>query len=213
QLRVQPQRGISTPPCVFPTESTTWSQNQSSPSDLHSLSEVQFQPTPLLFSISPPTPEKKRSSTLMDSGSSHRRTIIPLSEPPKTKTNHRDPTTCENPLQLQARLAPTCRRKLSWFWVKELRIADPILDWEKMKRTMSDGLLLNTPKNNNSSVTMRTLLLDSSWETYLFDKEMLLPFTKCSNTTPTSPPKPPYQYFQRKKVLFQGVSTPIHVLK
>ncbi|CAJ2651817.1 unnamed protein product [Trifolium pratense] len=96
--------------------------------------------------------------------------------------------------------------QLSWFWVKELRIADPILDWEKMKRTMSDGLLLRTPKNNNSSVTMRTLLLDSSWKTYLFDKEMLLArisFIQCSNTTLTPPPKTPYQYFRRKKVLFQ----------
>ncbi|CAJ2651769.1 unnamed protein product [Trifolium pratense] len=148
----------------------------------------------------PGLPDKVAAS--VSSRNIHRAAI----EESSPKTNHRDSTTCENPLQLQARLASTCKMQLSWFWVRELRMEDPILDWEKMKRSMSDGLLLKTPKNNNSSVTMRTLLPDSSWETYLFDKEMLLariPFTQCSNTTWTPQPKPPYQYFQRKKVLFQ----------
>ncbi|MCI38506.1 hypothetical protein A2U01_0059734, partial [Trifolium medium] len=66
QLRVQPLRDISTPTCVFPSETAASSQKQLLTSDLHSLSDVQFQPTPLLFSLSPPSldapPKKKLSS-------------------------------------------------------------------------------------------------------------------------------------------------------
>ncbi|PNX54411.1 hypothetical protein L195_g048030 [Trifolium pratense] len=88
-------------------------------------------------------------------------TIIPLPEPPDKvaasvssrnihqaaieeslpKTKPRDSTTCENLLQLQASLAPTWRMKLPWFWVKELRITDPILDWEKLKRAIFERTL------------------------------------------------------------------------
>ncbi|GAU39465.1 hypothetical protein TSUD_158960 [Trifolium subterraneum] len=137
QFTVQPLRDISTPPCVFPTESTASSQKQS----------------PLLIctaSISPPaldTPPKRK----LDSESSQWLSTFPTPGPPKT--NHRDSPMCESPLQLQTRLGPTCRMKLPWFWVKELRIADPILDWEKLKRAMFEGLLFNTPPNNNFNAT------------------------------------------------------------
>ncbi|CAJ2645523.1 unnamed protein product [Trifolium pratense] len=123
-------------------------------------------------------------------------TIIPLPEPPDKvaasvssrnihqaaieeslpKTKPRDSTTCENLLQLQASLAPTWRMKLPWFWVKELRITDPILDWEKLKRAIFERLLFNTPPNDNYNAT----------------------------EIPTSPPIPPYQHFQSMKVLFQA---------
>ncbi|PNX57724.1 hypothetical protein L195_g058836, partial [Trifolium pratense] len=76
---------------------------------------------------------------------------LPPPEPPKT--NHRDSMTCESPFQFPASLAPTYSMKLPWFWVKELRIADPILDWEKLKRAIFERLLFHTPPNDNSNAT------------------------------------------------------------
>ncbi|CAJ2642374.1 unnamed protein product [Trifolium pratense] len=76
---------------------------------------------------------------------------LPPPKPPKT--NHRDSMTCESPFQFPASLAPTCSMKLPWFWVKELRIADPILDWEKLKRAIFERLLFDTPPNDNSNAT------------------------------------------------------------
>jgi hypothetical protein len=67
--------------------------------------------------------------------------------------------------------------KLPRFWVKELlRIVDPILDWEKLKRAIFERLLLfNTPPNDNSNAT----------------------------NTPTSPPIPPDQHSRSMKVFDQ----------
>jgi TFIIF-interacting CTD phosphatase-like protein len=62
--------------------------------------------------------EKKGLSAVDSYGSSQDLTNLPLSEPPIT--NHRDSTTCENPLQLQPKLTPTCKMKLSKLWVNEL---------------------------------------------------------------------------------------------
>ncbi|CAJ2662655.1 unnamed protein product [Trifolium pratense] len=76
-----------------------------------------------------------------------------LPPPELPKTSHRDSTTCESPLQSSASLAPTCTMKLPWFWVKELRIADPILDWEKLKHAIFERLLFHTPPNDNSNAT------------------------------------------------------------
>jgi hypothetical protein len=138
-------------------------------------------------------------------GFSQQLTVFPLSEPPTA--NHRDSKTCENHLQLQPKLTPTCKMKLSRFWVRELRITDRILDWEKLKRTMFEELLPNTLLNNNSNATLRKSLLDSSWETNMSEDKLLLgtriQFEQCRNMTPTPPPKPPYQYLQRIKAIFQ----------
>ncbi|MCI22487.1 hypothetical protein A2U01_0043663, partial [Trifolium medium] len=84
-------------------------------------------------------------------------------------------------------------QKLSWFWVRQLRLADPKLDWEKLKRAMFEGLLLNTPPDNNSNVKAKKLLLDSSWKTNSFGETMQ--FTHGNNATPTSLPIPSDQYF------------------
>ncbi|KEH27951.1 hydrolase of sodium-potassium ATPase alpha subunit, putative [Medicago truncatula] len=146
-----------------------------------------------------------RLSAVDNYGFSQRLTVFPLSEPPTA--NNRDLTTCENHLQLHPKLTPTCKMKLSRFWVRELRITDRILDWEKLKRTMFEELLPNTLLNNNSNATVRKSLLDSSWETNLSEEKFLLAtriqFEQCRNMIPTPPPKPPYQYLQRTKAIFQ----------
>jgi len=92
-----------------------------------------------------------RLSTVDNYGFSQQLTVLPLSDSPTA--NHRDSTTCENHLQLQPKLTPTCKMKLSRFWVRELRITDRILDCEKLKRTMFEELLRNTLLNNNSNAT------------------------------------------------------------
>ena len=149
--------------------------------------------------------EKKGLSAVDSYGFSQDLTVFPLSEPPTA--NHRDSTTSENHLQLQPKLTLTCKMKLSRFWVRELRITDRILHWEKLKCTMFEELLPNTLLNNNSNATVRKSLLDSSWETNLSEEKLLLAtriqFEQCRNMTPMPPPRPPYQYLQRTKVVFQ----------
>ncbi|PNX98778.1 dynamin-related protein 4c-like [Trifolium pratense] len=49
-------------------------------------------------------------------------------------------------------------QRLSWFWVRQLRLEDPKLDWEKLKRAIFERLFFNTLPNNNS-ITMETLTL------------------------------------------------------
>jgi hypothetical protein len=79
----------------------------------------------------------------------------------------------ETLLTMPVRYTLTSMELMSWYCVRNLRQFDLELDWEKLKRAMFEGLLLNTPLNNNSNVKAKKLLLDSSWETILFGERML----------------------------------------
>lgn len=108
--------------------------------------EVSKDPPPPLFPMNPPTSDtltaKVGSSKESKSACSHW-LIAPLNPntPNTPLPKFTKPTT---PSNVQMKITPISMTIMSGYWEKNLREADPELEWEKLKRTLLDGLLFTT---------------------------------------------------------------------